>query len=220
MLRDISIHLTRTAYLYKIGVSYKKGVDQHKPGSFNLGFSMYVWTTSSTTRSLFNQRRWTSTKATQSCSHTESCTIRYAESQIKDRLTDELETLKKQTQQATSDASARIRITAYEQEISALKLRVEGLEGTPEGQNRQSSGGLSSKTEELSIQIQKAVEEMKDIKELFQNVGRIHVVGTCWFVPFYGAKMAQLNTYTNHYYMYVVIIIILLRLHVHLYTCM
>ena len=86
-----------------------------------------------------------------------------------DRLTDELEALKKQSQQATSDANARIRITACEQEISALKLRVEELEGTPEGQNRQSSGGLSSTIEELSVQLQKAIEEMKDIKEVFQN---------------------------------------------------
>lgn len=92
-----------------------------------------------------------------------------AKSRECDILTDELEALKKQTQEANPDADARRRITACEHEISALKLRVEELEGTPEGQNRQSSGGLSSKIEELSLQLQKAVEEMKDIKEVFQK---------------------------------------------------
>jgi hypothetical protein len=114
-----------------------------------------------------------------------------AESKECDRLTDELEALEKQNQQATSDANARIRITACEQEISALKLRVEELEGTPEGQNRQSSGGLRCKIEELSIQLQKAVEEMKDVKEIFQKERQksgIHVIGTYWFAPLCGSE--------------------------------
>ena len=109
--------------------------------------------------------------ATQNHVHVLSVMLR-AKSNECDRLTDELEALKKQTQQATFDANARIRITACEQEISALKLRVEELEGAPEGQNMQSSGGLSSKIEELSMQLQKAIEEMKNIKELVQNAGQ------------------------------------------------
>ena len=72
-----------------------------------------------------------------------------------DRLTGKLEALKKQNQQATSDANARIRVTASEQEISALNQRIEELKGTTEKQNRQSSGDLSSKIEELSLQLQR-----------------------------------------------------------------
>jgi CRISPR/Cas system-associated endoribonuclease Cas2 len=116
-----------------------------------------------------------------------------AKSEECDRLTDELEALKKQNRQATSDSNASIKITACEQEISALKLRVEELEGTPEGQNRQSSGGLNSKIEELSVQLQKAVEEMKDIKKVFQKErqksGILYVLRTCWLVYLCGSKM-------------------------------
>ena len=65
-----------------------------------------------------------------------------AKSKECDRLTDELEAFKKQTQEAAPDANARRRITACEHEISALKLRVEELEGTLVGQNKQENRGL------------------------------------------------------------------------------